>query len=91
MITTRCCKITADEMGVAEFGPKYSCDGRYQAGGFNLGRVHDPVYAAVRADGHTLVWLEIVSTNDAIVTSLRSYAMVPSRLDRAIITRSIVT
>ncbi len=53
-------------MGVAEFGPKYSRDyGRYQAGGFNLGRVHDPVYAAVRADGHTSAWLEIAGTTDA--------------------------
>ncbi len=53
-----------------------------------LGGCHDPVYAAVPADWHTIAWLEIVGTTDAIVTSLRSYAMVPSRFDRAIITRS---
>ena len=52
-------------MGVAEAGPNCSRDGRYQAGGFNFALVHDPVYAAVGADGHTLAWLEIVGTTDA--------------------------
>ena len=52
-------------MGVAEFGLKYSREGRYQAGGFNLGRVHDPVYAAVREGGDNLPRLEITGTTDS--------------------------
>ena len=59
--------------------------GRYQAGGFNCGRLHDSVYVSGTADLYTVVWLEIVGTTDAIMTSLRSYA---TRFDRAIITRS---
>ena len=58
MSTTRCCKLTADEMGVAKCRLSYSRDSEsYQAGGFNFGRVHDPVYVAVQTEGHTAAWL----------------------------------